>query len=61
MTSYLDRLDQDLSERPRFKKPPIHQVEKKRITSTADPDRGYINHGNKRALVYSLYIGKRRM
>jgi len=46
--SYLDCLDEELSQQPGFKKTPIKTVKKRRTTSRTDPDSGYINHGNKR-------------
>lgn len=54
MFSYLDALDQELSEQPGFKKPPIRTVKKKVTTSTTDPECGYIHHGDKRGVGYLL-------
>ena len=42
MFSYLDALDQELSEQPGFKKPPTRTIKKKVTTSTTDPECGYI-------------------
>ena len=47
MQSYLDRLDEELSQQPGFKKPPAKMVKKCRTTSKTDPDSGCINHGKK--------------
>ena len=54
MQSYLDALDQELSEQPGFKKPPARSVTKKITTSRTDPECGYINHGSKRGVGYLL-------
>ena len=50
MQSYLDRLDEELSQQPGFKKPPAKMVKKYRTTSKTDPDSGCINHGKKSLL-----------
>lgn len=54
MFSYLDALDQELSEQPGFKKPPTRTIKKKVTTSTTDPECGYIHHGDKRGVGYLL-------
>ena len=54
MQSYLDSLDEELSNQPGFKKPPTRIARKRRITSQTDPDSGYINHGNKRGIGYLM-------
>ena len=54
MQSYLDSLDEELSNQPGFKKPPMRIVRKRRTTSRTDPDSGYINHGNKRGIGYLM-------
>ena len=54
MQSYLDSLDEELSNQPGFKKPPTKIVRKRRTTSQTDPDSGYINHGNKRGIGYLM-------
>ena len=54
MQSYLDSLDEELSNQPGFKKPPTKIVRKCRITSQTDPDSGYINHGSKRGIGYLM-------
>ena len=54
MQSYLDSLDEELSQQPGFKKPPTRIVKKRRTTSQTDPDSGYINHGNKRGIGYLM-------
>ena len=50
MQSYLDALDEELSNQLGFKKPPAKTVKKRRTTSQTDPDSGYINHGSKRGV-----------
>ena len=50
MQSYLDSLDEELSNQPGFKKPPTKIVRKCRTTSQTDSDSGYINHGSKRGI-----------
>ena len=45
MQSYLDSLDEELSNQPGFKKPPTRIAKKRRTTSQTDPDSGYINSG----------------
>ena len=40
MQSYLDSLDEELSNQPGFKKPPTKIVRKCRTTSQMDPDSG---------------------
>ena len=52
MQSYLDSLDEELSNQPGFKKPPTKIVRKRRTTSRTDSDSGYINHGSKRGIGY---------
>ena len=52
--SYLDSLDEDLSNQPGFKKPPTKIVRKCRTTSQTDSDSGYINHGSKRGIGYLM-------
>lgn len=54
MQSYLDALDEELSNQPGFKKPPAKTVKKRRTTSQTDPDSGYINHGSKRGVGYLM-------
>ena len=54
MQSYLDSLDEKLSNQPGFKKPPTKIVRKCRTTSQTDPDSGYINHGSKRGIGYLM-------
>ena len=54
MQSYLDSLDEELSNQPGFKKPPTKIVRKCRTTSQTDSDSGYINHGNKRGIGYLM-------
>ena len=54
MQSYLDSLDEELSNQQGFKKPPTKIVRKRRTTSQTDPDSGYINHGNKRGIGYLM-------
>ena len=54
MQSYLNSLDEELSNQPGFKKPPTKIVRKCRTTSQTDPDSGYINHGSKRGIGYLM-------
>ena len=54
MQSYLDSLDEELSNQPGFKKPPTKIVRKRRTTSQTDSDSGYINHGSKRGIGYLM-------
>ena len=54
MQSYLDSLDEELSNQSGFKKPPTKIVRKCRTTSQTDPDSGYINHGSKRGIGYLM-------
>ena len=54
MQSYLDSLDEELSNQPGFKKPPTKIVRKRRTTSRTDSDSGYINHGSKRGIGYLM-------
>lgn len=54
MQSYLDRLDEELSKQPGFKKPPIKTIKKRRTTSKTDPDSGCINHGKKSGIGYLM-------
>ena len=54
MQSYLDSLDEELSNQPGFKKPPTKIVRKCRTTSQTYPDSGYINHGSKRGIGYLM-------
>lgn len=54
MQSYLDRLDEELSQQPGFKKPPAKMVKKCRTTSKTDPDSGCINHGKKSGIGYLM-------
>lgn len=54
MQSYLDSLDEELSNQPGFKKSPTKIVRKCRTTSQTDPDSGYINHGSKRGIGYLM-------
>ena len=54
MQSYLDSLDEELSNQPGFKKPPTRIARKRRTTSQTDPDSGYINHGSKRGIGYLM-------
>lgn len=53
MLSYLDDLDQELTQ-PSFKKPPNHTVAKKITTSTTDPECSYIHHGSKGGMGYLM-------
>ena len=54
MQSYLDCLDEELSQQSGFKKPPTRIVKKCRTTSRTDPGSGYINHGSKRGIGYLM-------
>ena len=54
MQSYLDSLDEELSNRPGFKKPPTRIARKRRTTSRTDPDSGYIHHSSKRGIGYLM-------
>ena len=54
MQSYLDRLDEELSKQPGFKKPPAKTIRKHRTTSKTDPDSGCINHGKKSGIGYLM-------
>lgn len=54
MQSYLDRLDEELSKQPGFKKPPAKVIKKRRTTSKTDPDSGCINHGKKSGIGYLM-------
>ena len=54
MQSYLDSLDEELSNQLGFKKPPTKIVRKCRTTSQTDSDSGYINHGSKRGIWYLM-------
>jgi len=54
MHSYLDILDQELSDQPGFQSPPVREVNEKRTTSTTDQQAGYIHHGKKRGVGYLL-------
>ena len=54
MQSYLDRLDEELSKQPGFKKPSIKTIKKRRTTSKTDPDSGCINHGKKSGIGYLM-------
>ena len=56
MQSYLDSLDEELSNQPGFKKPPTKIVRKCRTTSQTDPDSGYINHGSKRGILTGVDV-----
>lgn len=47
MQSYLERLGEELSKQPGFKKPPAKTIKKRRTTSKTDPDSGCINHRKK--------------
>jgi hypothetical protein len=47
MQSYLDRLGEEFSKQPGFKRPPAKTIRKRRTTSKADPDSGCINHGKR--------------
>ena len=47
MQSYLDRLDEELSKQPSFKRPPTKTIRKRCTTSKTDPDSGCINHGKR--------------
>ncbi len=48
--SYLDRLDEELSKQPGFKRPLAQIVRKRRTTSQTNPDGGCINHGKRAGL-----------
>ena len=54
MQSYLDRLDEELSKQPGFKKPSAIRIKKRRTTSKTDPDSGCINHGKKSGIGYLI-------
>ena len=54
MQSYLDRLDEELSKQPGFKRPPVKTIRKRRTTSKTDPDSGCINHGKKSGIGYLM-------
>ena len=54
MQSYLDRLDEELSKQPGFKKPAAKTIKKRRTTSKTDPDSGCINHGKKSGIGYLM-------
>lgn len=54
MHSYLDALDQELSQQPGFKAPPLHEEQETQTTSTTDDSAGYIHHGAKRGVGYLL-------
>lgn len=54
MQSYLDRLDEELSKQPGFKRPPAKTIRKRRTTSKTDPDSGCINHGKKSGIGYLM-------
>jgi hypothetical protein len=54
MHSYLDALDEELSDQPGFKTPPERIVPEKQTTSSTDLDSGYIHHGAKRGIGYLL-------
>ena len=56
MQSYLDRLDEELTRQPGFKKPPVHKETKRHTTSATDPACGYINHGDKRGVGYLMEV-----
>lgn len=56
MQSYLDSLDEELSNQPGFKKPPTKIVKKCRTTSKTEPDSGYINHGSKRGILTGVDV-----
>lgn len=47
MQGYLDCLDEELSQKPGFKKPPVQTIIKKRTTSTIAPESEYIHHGSR--------------
>lgn len=52
MQSYLDRLDEELSQQLGFYRPPTRVGKKRRITNTTDPDCGVMKHGHKRGIAY---------
>ena len=54
MQSYLDRLDEELSKQPGFKRPLAKTIRKRRTTSKTDPDSGCINHGKKSGIGYLM-------
>lgn len=54
MQSYLDRLDEELSKQPGFKRPPAKTIRKRRTTSKTAPDSGCINHGKKSGIGYLM-------
>ena len=54
MQSYLDCLNEGLSQQPGLQKPPMRKIVKKRTTSTTDTESGYIHHGTKRGIGYFL-------
>ena len=56
MQSYMNCLDEELSQQPGFKKPPVQTIIKKPTTSTTDPESGYIHHGSKRGIGYLLEV-----
>ena len=47
MHSYLDRLDEELSKQPDFKRSLAKTIRKYRTTSKTDLDSGCINHGKR--------------
>ena len=49
---YLDALDDELRSLPGYKEPEPEITEKRIITSTTDPESGYINHEHKKGLGY---------
>lgn len=54
MQSDLNAFDEEPANQPGFKKPPVHIENKKRSTSSTDPDCGGISHGNKRGMGHLL-------
>lgn len=54
MQSYLNRLDEEFSKQPGFKKPPTKTIKKRRTTSKTAPDSGCINHGKKSGIGYLM-------
>jgi Transposase and inactivated derivatives len=54
MQSYLNVLDDELASQPGFKKPPERTVVQKHVTSSTDPDSGYICQPAKKGIGYLL-------
>ena len=65
MQSYLDRLDEERSKQPGFKRPPAKIIKKRRTTSKTDPDSGKRGTSNNKILtaiaIASLFIGSSKI